>query len=144
MKHLHTWKIKQNPECGACGLIETIERATYKCHIANSTYKKLSEILNIEMPTYETVLLGSSSTRQYSCSLNKNASYGLDNILIGIKQRLILQREDKIELTLEEIGNTIRKIIQVEKYNSNKKGNIKQYKDKWGWIENLVIQTNID
>jgi len=144
MKHLHTWKIKQNPECGACGLIETIEHATYKCHIANSTFKKLSEILNIEMPTYETVLLGSSSTRQYSCSLNKKASYGLDNILIGIKQRLILQREDKIELTLEEIGNTIKKIIQVEKYNSNKIGNIRQYKDKWGWIENLIIQTNIE
>jgi hypothetical protein len=138
MKHLYTWKIKQSSECGACGAVETIEHAIFKCNMASRAFDKLSQILNIETPTYETALLGSSSTRQYSLSMSKKASYGLDNILIGIKQKLILQREDKIELTLEEISNIIKKIIQVEKYNSLKTKNIKYYDDRWKWIEDSI------
>jgi len=67
--------------------------------LQKKTLEKLSKLLEIETPSYETVLLGSSFTQQYSLVLSKKENYGLDHILISIKQKLILQRENKIEPT---------------------------------------------
>ncbi len=138
MKHLFTWKIKQTPNCGACGEIETIEHATYRCEMAKNTFVKVAEVLNINLPTYETVVLGSSSTGQYELTLSKKESYGLDNVLIGIKQKLILQRENKVELSQDEVRNTIKLMVKIEKFNATKTHNLKGFKEKWGWIDTLL------
>ncbi len=138
MKHLFTWKIKQTPDCGACGAIESIEHAVYRCEIASKTFRNLAQVLCVDMPSYETVLLGASSTRQYVNRLNKLENFSLDYILIAIKQRLILQRENKIELSQEDIKGILRSVSQLEKYNAIKLNSLEKFTSKWKWIESVL------
>ncbi len=63
---------------------------------------------------------------------------GLDNILIAIKQQLILQREDKRYISQEELVSTIKSIISIEKYNAVKHNNNKHLDKIWEWIESKI------
>ena len=44
MKHLHTWKIKESPNCTNCQCPETIEHAIWECNIASETVHNLSSV----------------------------------------------------------------------------------------------------
>jgi len=135
MLHLFKWKIKQTPSCGVCDVEETTEHAVFRCEIARKAFVNLALLLKIQPLSYESVLLGTSSTQQYITTLSRNECHGLDYVLIRMKQKLILQREEKVEIVVDEIVRLVRSVIHIEKYNAIKGNNFTKYISKWGWME---------
>jgi len=141
MKHLKRWRIKESENCGSCGEIETFKHAVFDCQIAKNSFKNMEDEINaryfngthnIEL-TLEDITLGVSATKSLQ-SLNKEQAIGIDIVLILLKQRLILQREAKFELTREDIVSLFEERYRIDKYNSKvyKKGNSCKIDRRWG------------
>ena len=138
MKHLQKWKIKQTNLCGLCATEETLKHAIYECPVAQTSLGHLETILQIPRLSYESVLLGPNSTVQEISNHNQKQITSLETILILLKQKLILQRENKVFLTITNIRDLILARMSMEKYNSIKTNKISQYTSKWGWIERIA------
>ena len=71
------------------------------------------------------ILFGYSSINNANVMLNRVHKQNIDKFIILIKQRLILQREDKSFLEYDSIKNCIYEYIKIQNYN-----NIKYRKNK--------------
>jgi len=141
MKHLHTWKIKETPNCAHCNITETTKHAIFECPIAIDCWNKLNIILNDkinELSLLEIIEGTVSHANINLVELNNAEKYGLDTILILLKQKLILQREQKEFLTNIEILNVIKSWIKIEKYTAIKLNKLHIYNHKWAWIEQCL------
>jgi len=109
--HLYKWKIKDNDKCSYCDQTETLKHAIFDCNIASSTLRNAETIMNVILKTnlsltYTDVLVGLSVDSNYN-SINKKMKLWIDEILIIIKRKLILQRENKRIITTNEIETLI-------------------------------------
>ncbi len=141
MKHLHTWKIKETPNCTHCNIVETTKHAIYDCPIAIDCWSKLNTLLSdrINDLTLLEIIEGTVSHINLNLlELNRYEKYGLDTILILLKQKLILQREEKVFLNSIEIINIIKNWIKIEKYTAVKLNKLHCHSQKWSWIENCI------
>jgi len=137
MKHLFTWKIKDTPNCSLCTTTESLRHAIYECPVAASSWVHFNSILNINTTfTYDDVLLGISSTN--NVNLSRNKLYTIDTLMVLMKQRLILQREDKRHIERNEVISLILDRLRLEKYNSIKYKREIKYNVKWKWIEDIM------
>jgi len=137
MKHLFTWKIKETPNCSLCLVPETLKHAIFECPVAKRVWENLKEILNLDYVfVYSDILMGLSTTN--SIRFGKRKSYSFDTLLILLKQKLILQRENKIHIDRDQIVNLIFSRIKIEKYNSMRYKRERHFETKWKWIENIV------
>ncbi len=149
MKHLFKWKIKINPNCTLCGEPETLEHAIFNCPVASDCWNKLFSLLKINTTslTYRNILLGLSSNHCPSREVinifceYRVSMYPIDVIMILLKQALILQREEKRFLSINEIKCIIRNRLNIEKYIHVKANSVNSYEKKWLWIENMVRLT---
>jgi hypothetical protein len=130
--HLHKWKIKDTNLCCYCQVPDTLIHTIYDCPESASTWINLERILrevykiNIDSLTYDKILLGYSSRKDSNLNdLNTNRT--LDTIILLIKRELILSRENRRVLTLNNIKQIIEKQKALEKYTYN----IKQYSLRW-------------
>ncbi len=119
MSHLHKWKLKDNPNCTLCKVKETTIHAIYECPIARDAIKKLEKELktsyDIEINISKIdMLLGLDSNENVN-QFVKDINI-LNAILIILKRKLILQRENKQELSENEIMEIIGRQINLEKY----------------------------
>ena len=64
----------------------------------------------------------------------------VDIVVILLKQRLILQREEKNYISLKNIRSLIKERVAIEKFNAMKRNSIVNFGLKWGWIESIIIQ----
>jgi hypothetical protein len=124
MKHLHTWKIKDSPNCTNCNCPETTEHAVWECTIAQETIHNLISIytqLNSNTLTLDkrSVIYGIQ---------NKDA---LNTVLTLIKRTLILQREEKRSLTCEDIKRIIKQQMEMEHYIAKKNNKLPKHLKKW-------------
>jgi len=145
MKHLYIWKIKETPNCNHCGIEETLKHAIYDCEIARNCWAKFAVIFgqhNINLK-YEDILLGTRSRLSILNSINDTERSALDTILILIKQRLILQREEKRNLLDNELHNLIMNWVKIERYNAIKNNKELKFNKKWKWLEDILIQINV-
>lgn len=140
MKHLYTWKIKETPNCSHCNVQEDLRHAIFECPIAVNCWNKLKLMLCVQSTnlTYKDILLGTVSSRNDSINLSKTKLYAIDSLLILLKQKLILQREEKREVTELEIKNVIVNWIKIEKYNALKNNNITKYNAKYKWLDTIL------
>jgi len=137
MKHLFTWKIKESPNCAMCLTSESLKHAIFECPVAVNAWNHFKNILNIEIDfQYKDVLLGTSTTK--SLNLNQAKLHSIDTLLILVKQRLILQRENKRNHERQEIISLITDRISLEKFNSRKYNLEKKYNTKWKWLEGII------
>ena len=128
LKHLHKWNIKESPNCTHCQVPETTIHAIAECPIAKDTfenfqvtYQRLTGIiLNI---TNEESLLGVKKTIPNSSSIN--------TILTLMKQRLILQRENKHIITQQNLEVMILNQFNMEKYVAKKQNRGTHLKRRW-------------
>ncbi len=136
MNHLYKWKIKDTPNCSLCNVPETLKHAVFDCPVAARVWENLKGILDMSNTfEYADILLGFSSTKSLNVSLCR--SYSLDTLLILLKQRLILQRENKVHIDRDRIINLIVDRCKLEKYNSSKNDQIIRYINRWKWIEDF-------
>jgi hypothetical protein len=133
MKHLFTWKIKESPNCTQCGEVETIKHAIAECTVARttlSTFKTiLEEYVNITINlTPESLILGVEAQ-----DLNTQTPYipAINTCLILIKRALILQRENKFALSIEQLKDLITNQIAKEKYNATKTKKLTNFELRW-------------
>ena len=124
MKHLHTWRIKNSPDCATCLIPETISHAVWECQIAQQSINNLKELYR--------------ALNNKSLVLDKKSViYGIQNkaalntILTLIKRALILQREDKKTLTCEDIKHLIKQQYNIEDYIAKKKNKLPKHLRKW-------------
>jgi exonuclease III len=114
LRHLYKYKIKDNDKCPSCLVTDDLKHTIFDCSIVKQTWQNFVTILNttykINIPdlTYETILFGfkKQTTDSYKA---------LSTILIIIKRKVILQRENKVSLTRDDINNIIRSQIRLEK-----------------------------
>jgi len=124
MKHLHTWKIKDTPNCANCQIPETIAHAVWECPVAQQTINNLTIVYNATNNTHLTLD-------------KKSVIYGIRNkaavntILTVIKRTLILQREEKQILSCEEIKRLIKQQCDIELYIARKKNNQQKHVKRW-------------
>ncbi len=141
MKHLYIWKIKESPNCNECNTPETLKHAIFECPIATAAWGHFKNILNIvSYHTYNDILLGYNSTK--SLNITQNRIYAIDTLMVLVKQRLILQRENKTYLTYDDMCGLINDRTKLEKFNSRKYNNNIRYRVRWKWIENLLDVIN--
>jgi len=137
MKHLFTWKIKDSPNCTLCNVPETLKHAIFECPVASNVWEHFKTLLNLDLPiTYDNILLGFSTTN--SLNLNRNKTYAIDTLLILLKQRLILQRENKIHINVDQIFSVISDRLRLEKYNSVKYNHKTRFISRWIWIDEII------
>ncbi len=122
LKHLLKWKLHHSGKCSNCDLPETLKHAIFECPIAKDAINKLEKLIGkffkTNIPpklTYENLLLGtcSSVTNFHPNFHNKKA---IDTLLILLKQKLILQRDNKVIIELNELELMITDRINLEHY----------------------------
>jgi len=139
LMHLKRWKIKDSENCTRCNVKETLKHVTWDCHVAREAFLTLESEFNERyyggtprvILSYDDVALGLSTTK----SLSNTPSIQLvamDTVIIELKQKLILQRENKIFLEREEIINLFEQRKNIELYNKIKYSKKTNIFKKWG------------
>ncbi len=132
MYHLHKWGIKDNPNCTLCNVNETISHAIWECPAAATSLTNLKLIL-LENGSE----IGEINKEQMI--FGKARNHDLNTILTLIKQRLILQRENKLALSYDQIKTLIINEITIEKYIIIKnKGSLDKLKKRWKNFKNMI------
>jgi len=136
MYHLYKWKIKETANCSICNVTETTLHAIYECPVARQTYKYLESLLSEQAHiqvklNWKDVLLGIQTNTP-----NKGA---INSILIILKRNLILQREEKRIITMEEIEHIIKEQMKKEKYIATKSNTLNKYSKRWGMISRIGL-----
>jgi hypothetical protein len=119
-KHLFKWKLSDTPYCHYCkNEVETIMHAIHYCPIAMETKANLERHIKNEfdidlvISPLET-LFGIGNDTNYNLS-NKQKSI-INTLLIIIKRKLILQRENKLIISLNEIKNFAQFQMKLDSY----------------------------
>jgi hypothetical protein len=117
MHHLHKWKIKESPNCQNCGVVESTIHAIYECPIAKDTLRKLETLitrnLGIEIKINQYDCLYGIDRLTHSMVPRKERAF-INKALILVKRKLILQREDKVSITDEELSRMIETQTKLE------------------------------
>ena len=128
MKHLHKWGIKNTPNCTNCQVEETLMHAIFDCPVAQTTMKNTSDAYY--SLTGERITI----TREISLvGFNRNTPncHSLNTILTLVKQRLILQRENKQIITNDMIMDIILRQLQIERYIAKKQNRLNTIVKRW-------------
>jgi len=122
MAHLFKWKIKESENCSRCGCKETLRHAIYDCTIAESAIMNLKSVIKLRYKisvefelSYENILFGLSSTRN-SLKLRVRQKTAIDQVIVLLKQRLILQRENKANISNIDINDIFEERKNIAKY----------------------------
>jgi len=125
MKILHKWNIKPSPNCTNCNREEDLVHAIWTCPIAVESIDNIKRLYN-------------EVNRENQIDLNKeDIIYGIKNkdalntIITLIKQRLILQRENKQIISRDEIMEIIKREIRIESYIAKKSNRMPTLLKKW-------------
>lgn len=144
MLHLKKWKIKETENCTNCGIPESLRHATYDCVVARDAINHLELEINsryfgnraIIKLSYEDITFGVNVTS--SIKLKKIQMLAIDTIIIELKQKLVLQREQKNFISRQEVHNLFDCRKRLEKYNSIKYRKFINVEVKWGADGNMV------
>ncbi len=139
MSHLFKWKLKDTDKCALCNVVQTVYHAIYDCPTARECIRHIEQIINRRLSTniklrYDQVLLGTMSTIDYENQLikvTKGTKVGIDTFLILYKQLIILQRENKRFVTIEELENVLNERINLDLYNDKKYKTGNKNSAKW-------------
>jgi hypothetical protein len=128
MKHLFHWKVKISPNCTYCNVTETIEHAIWTCPIAQNSInvlKQLShELSNVQLDI---------GKNDFIYGIQRQGA--LNVIFTLLKRTLVLQREDKHFLTLDDIRKLILSEMNVEKFILKKQGKMSAFTNRWSyWV----------
>jgi hypothetical protein len=119
MSHLYKWKIKDTPNCHNCNIKETTLHAIFQCPIAKSLIDKFEKLVlekfRITIKLSEVDMLIGISKSNYPDIENKTINQ-LNAILIILKRKLILQREEKSVITENELKSIVNNQIAIEDY----------------------------
>jgi hypothetical protein len=133
LKHLHKWKIKDNPNCTSCNIPETTIHALWECEVAQSTWANFKTLFQ----TYN----------ESSLTIDKNiALYGVKNqhalntALTIIRRSLILQREEKQTISIENIKTYINSEKAIEFYIATKLRKEPNYTKRWNRFKTEFLQ----
>ncbi len=138
-KHLYNWKIKDNPYCSHCNVVEDLKHAIYECEMAKSTISNLesliSRVFGIDFKlTFKDILIGTACKKDLYLELKEKLL--IDEILIMLKRSMILQREDKRVITAQELINILKNHYKL--YKANKWKN-----SAWHTILNVIEEINL-
>jgi len=119
MAHLFKWKIKDSDLCSCCRVTESLQHAIWDCKLAKITISNLETIINNTLDlnislSFETILLG-LTTCDINFELNSLDKHFIDEVIIIIKRNIILQRENKRILSMDELKLEIRNLIRTRK-----------------------------
>jgi hypothetical protein len=124
MSHLHKWKLKESPNCHHCNVKETTSHAIYHCPIAKSLLENFEEILkdryDIIVKLSEIDMIFGVSRSDYP-TINIKLINQINTLLIIFKRKLILQRETKTHISINEINSIIENQKEIENYISRRK-----------------------
>jgi len=127
-KHLHKWGLVESPLCAHCNEPETLIHVIHDCDIAQQSITNIKAL--IKELTGEDI-----SINKTDMLLGVNDVFSLSNvlncILVLIKRRLVLQRENKIPLTENDIKNLIQTQFAKEKYIAIKQKRVSQLTKRW-------------
>ncbi len=127
MAHLKRWKIKDSENCTNCDEKETFQHAIFDCPIAKGAFEHFeneilfrydNNFLRVKL-TLEDIIVGLKSTGSLR-HLTKEQVTSIDTVLILLKQKLILQRENKQILTRRDITMLFEERKRLDKYNNLK------------------------
>jgi hypothetical protein len=125
-KHLYNWKLSECPNCTKCNVIETLKHAIWECDIAQNAISNFKTAVTLIYPeiesfniSYVTILLGVNNVQNnWVGTVDRKTKNVINTCLVLLKQKLVLQRENKTYITLDEIKSLIAERINIEKYNS--------------------------
>ncbi len=122
MQHLYKWKIKDSENCSLCKCKETLKHATFDCTVARNAVLTLNEVIKARYGlqsevnlSYENMLFGLTSTIN-NVGLRFKQKVAIDHVIILLKQRLILQRENKLPINVDEINRIFEERKNIDKY----------------------------
>jgi hypothetical protein len=124
MSHLYNWRIKTSPNCTLCQVQESIEHAIWTCPVAQHAVNTLIDLIH------------NLTHRRINISKNEFI-FGIPNmhslnvIFVLLKRTLILQREDKHFLNIDNIKKLITDEMRVEKFISLRKNNMNLFYKNW-------------
>ncbi len=138
MQHLNRWRLKDTNICHSCLIPETLIHAVYECPIARSAFRILENVLTSNCNhaislSPEDIILGVSCTRSILAS--RPQLQAVDEIIVAIKQVLVLQRENKIFLNADDISAIIKNRINIFKYNNSKHKRCSSLVRKWSLLQ---------
>ena len=128
--NLFKWKIKESSLCNVCGVVDDLRHSIFDCSIAKNTIDNFKKVINnnyqinLNNLNYEKILLGLSASEVTISETNQ----AIDTLLIIIKKRLILQGENKVIISEDQMANLIDYQISLEKATIT---NYKHFKSKW-------------
>lgn len=132
--HLHKWKLSNSPNCSSCNSPETLIHAIFTCDIAKQTIINFKNVIYVHCGIRLDIGESDMLTGIRTSSTINNA---LNCILIIIKRRLVLQRQDKSILSETEIEKLIKMQINKEKYIAVKNNQIISHQKRWGTMINI-------
>jgi len=144
MSHLFKWKIKESENCNRCNIKETLKHAIFDCPIATQARDYLETVIaekycldraNVQL-TFENVLFGLESTVN-NLDIRRYQISAIDTVIVSVKQILILQRENKCNITLDQITKIFEEREGIEKYNT------KVYRKKVKGVNRWGISTSV-
>jgi hypothetical protein len=124
LKHLKKWKLAVSENCTMCNEPETIKHVIYDCPVAAKAIYDMKSFLENKLSIhfsieYGDVLMGVSAYSRIS-NLTLQEKKVVDTCMILLKQKLILQRDDKHYISEEEVKNLINERAKLECSNSYK------------------------
>jgi hypothetical protein len=130
MSHLHKWKIKNTPNCHHCNEVETTEHALWTCPIAQSTIHNLKRLLQVPNTNLTNI-------SKEDFIFGKKSSHAINCIFAIVKRKLILQREEKLVLSLDALKRLIVDEIKIELAIHKKQKKLETFKKRW----NVVLES---
>jgi hypothetical protein len=125
-KHLHKWKLSDSPNCTKCNVVETLRHAIWECEIAQNAILNFKVAIESICPetapldiSYEVIMFGTYGICR--SVIGKYMIQLINTCLVLLKQKLILQRENKSYISLEEVRTLITDRIKMNSYNDRKK-----------------------
>jgi hypothetical protein len=119
-KHLKKWKLADSENCTMCNEPETLKHAIFDCPVAAKAIFDVKSLLENKLQIhltfeYESVLLGVNSS---TVGLPVRVGSIVDTCLILVKQKLILQRDDKPFLSNEVVEHLVTERARLENINA--------------------------
>ena len=136
---LFKWGAAEDDKCAFCQQKETVAHVLLECETAKDTYQNLRYILD-DIPDIHNTYPRQNDLSPEGIITLHNLKPDIATLVIIIKHKLLLQKENKTPLSQDAIMAIANSQYQIEKriaYNQNK---LSKHNLKWSTLSPILLQ----